>query len=183
MPTPAFKRGDFSELKDAQGNLIPIYDPATTRPDGQGGFTRDPFPGNIIPENRFSTVAKNVLPYYADPTSPGIYNNFLERTVSPQNKDNFTIKIDQRIKSNHTVTLTLNRDNTGSRSCSNPCFDPSSFDIPSGQQTTFSTTEHRFPRLSYDWVVTPTVLASLDRQRRNLVTRRRERACLSSRAS
>ena len=102
VPTPAFKRGDFSELKDAQGNLIPIYDPATTRPDGQGGFTRDPFPGNIIPENRFSTVAKNVLPYYADPTSAGIYNNFLERTrQSPENKDNFTIKIDQRIRSNH----------------------------------------------------------------------------------
>ena len=37
VPTEAFKRGDFSGLVDAQGRQIPIFDPLTTRPDGNGG--------------------------------------------------------------------------------------------------------------------------------------------------
>ena len=158
VPTPAFKNGDFSELKDAQGNLIPIYDPATTRPDGKGGFTRDPFPGNIIPEDRFSTVAKNVLPFYPNPTGPGIYNNFLERQVNNPKKNNFTIKIDHRIKSSQTFTLTLNRDNYDQSTCANPCFDPQGKGTPSAQQWQDNIFQHRFARLSYDWVATPAVL-------------------------
>ena len=54
VPTSEFLRGDFSGLVDAQGRQIPIYDPRTTRPDGRGGFVRDPFPGNIIPADRIS---------------------------------------------------------------------------------------------------------------------------------
>jgi hypothetical protein len=50
IPSMPFRSGDFSQLKDSStGQLIPIYDPATTRPDGAGGFMRDPFPGNMIP--------------------------------------------------------------------------------------------------------------------------------------
>ena len=57
VPTEAFKAGDFSGLVDAQGRQIPIFDPATTRPDGDGGFVRDQFPGNRIPANRISPGA------------------------------------------------------------------------------------------------------------------------------
>ena len=53
LPTAAMKQGDFSEWLDTSktGAAVPIviYDPATTRPDGAGGFVRSPFPGNIIP--------------------------------------------------------------------------------------------------------------------------------------
>ena len=39
-----------------------IYDPATTRPNPNGtGFIRDPFPNNKIPQERFSTVAKQYI--------------------------------------------------------------------------------------------------------------------------
>ena len=31
LPTPQEQKGDFSDWKDSNGNLIPIYDPATTR--------------------------------------------------------------------------------------------------------------------------------------------------------
>ena len=31
IPTAAMHAGDFSQWRDANGNLIPIYDPATTR--------------------------------------------------------------------------------------------------------------------------------------------------------
>jgi len=72
VPTPAMKNGDFSKLVNAQGVPIIIYDPATGR-DVNGVWTRDPFPGNIIPANRFSPVAKALMQYYPDPncTTPG----------------------------------------------------------------------------------------------------------------
>jgi hypothetical protein len=62
VPTPEMYNGDFSKLVDSTGKLVQIYDPATTRPNPNGaGFIRDPFPGNIIPQNRFSPFAKNYL--------------------------------------------------------------------------------------------------------------------------
>ncbi len=65
VPTTAFKNGDFSSLG------IPIYDPATTRSNGSGGFIRDPFPGNVIPANRISSVAKALQAFLPDPTMSG----------------------------------------------------------------------------------------------------------------
>ena len=75
VPTQAFKNGDFSSLG------TPIYDPATTRSNGSGGFTRDPFPGNIIPAGRISSVAKALQAFLPDPV-PVIRNtqSYLSRT-------------------------------------------------------------------------------------------------------
>lgn len=52
-PTAEQIRGDLSRYFDARGILIPVYDPSTTapRPEG-GGFTRQPFAGNIIPDRK-----------------------------------------------------------------------------------------------------------------------------------
>ena len=60
MPTAAMRNGDFSGLVDASGNLIRIYDPTTGR-DVNGVWTRDPFPGNIIPANRINETAKKIM--------------------------------------------------------------------------------------------------------------------------
>src|SRR5262249_43886762 len=57
-PDAAQLAGDFSNLRDAQGRLIAIYDPAS----GQlvnGQWVRNPFPGNVIPANRIDPVARN----------------------------------------------------------------------------------------------------------------------------
>ncbi len=63
VPLPEMYQGDFSSWRDNNGNVIPIYDPATTRANPNGaGFIRDPFPGNKIPLNRFSAISKNVIP-------------------------------------------------------------------------------------------------------------------------
>ena len=72
VPTAAMRNGDFSKLVDAQGRPIIIYDPATGR-DVNGVWTRDPFPGNIIPADRINPVAKALLQYYPAPncTTPG----------------------------------------------------------------------------------------------------------------
>ena len=57
VPTTAWRNGDFSSYLDAQGRQIPIYDPATT--DAAGN--RQPFPNNIIPQNRISPWAREYL--------------------------------------------------------------------------------------------------------------------------
>jgi hypothetical protein len=80
VPTEAFKRGDFSGLVDAQGRQIPIFDPLTTRPDGNGGFVRDQFPGNQIPANRISQGAAEILGFLPTPDLPGNANNFRNRS-------------------------------------------------------------------------------------------------------
>src|SRR2546427_9915099 len=49
VPDAAQLRGDFSNLRDAQGRLITIYDPATGRLDNTGQWVRDPFPNNQVP--------------------------------------------------------------------------------------------------------------------------------------
>jgi hypothetical protein len=67
VPTAKQRNGDFSDLL-AQG--IVIYDPLTARRDGVR-IRRDPFPGNIIPSNRISQIAKNYLQFYPLPNQPG----------------------------------------------------------------------------------------------------------------
>jgi hypothetical protein len=73
VPTPAMKLGDFSGLVDASGRLITIYDPLTGR-DVNGVWTRDPFPGNIIPAGRINPTAQAMMKYYPDPngTTAGV---------------------------------------------------------------------------------------------------------------
>ena len=79
IPTPEMMTGNFSQWRDANGSLIPIYDPATTRVNPNGpGFIRDPFPGNIIPLDRFSMISRNVLQLATmRPDQPGVRNNFV----------------------------------------------------------------------------------------------------------
>jgi hypothetical protein len=73
VPTPEFKNGDFSNLVDASGRLIRIFDPATGR-DVNGVWTRDPFPGNIIPADRINPTARAIAQYFPDPnnTDPAV---------------------------------------------------------------------------------------------------------------
>src|SRR6478736_9931180 len=63
VPTEAMRRGDFSDYRDINGNLITIYDPATGR-NVNGTWVRDPFPNNQIPLDRFDPVALQTLQYY-----------------------------------------------------------------------------------------------------------------------
>lgn len=66
VPTELQRAGDFSRTFNAAGQLIPIYDPATTVTDG-GRVVRTPFAGNVIPSARISTPARNLLQYWPMP--------------------------------------------------------------------------------------------------------------------
>ncbi|MGH9663347.1 MAG: hypothetical protein ACRD9L_02860, partial [Bryobacteraceae bacterium] len=68
VPTDAWRSGNFADLRDSTGRLIPLFDPATTASNPNGsGFIRQPFPNNMIPANRIDRVAKNVLPFFPEP--------------------------------------------------------------------------------------------------------------------
>jgi hypothetical protein len=82
IPTRDFLNGDFSKLTNAAGQQIPIFDPATTVPDGNGGFVRQQFTGNIIPAYRISQAARVVAQYMPNPTLPGIVNNYNSRAAA-----------------------------------------------------------------------------------------------------
>ncbi len=103
IPTAEMYNGDFSNWRDANGNLIPIYDPATTRVNPSGGFTRDPFPNNQIPLSRFSQVSREVIDLATmRPDRPGVRNNFTYTSgdqiyTNPWNK--FSIKLDHNLSS------------------------------------------------------------------------------------
>ena len=65
VPTLANRNGEFSDLRDAGGRLITIYDPQT----------RQPFPGNVIPTERMDPVALAALQYFPAPNREGTSAN------------------------------------------------------------------------------------------------------------
>src|SRR6266478_3613559 len=67
LPTLAERRGDFSGLLNSQGQPVIIYDPFTTVPATGGGFTRQAFAGNIIPQSRIDPVAAKIASYLPPP--------------------------------------------------------------------------------------------------------------------
>jgi hypothetical protein len=95
IPSLKERQGDFSDWTDADGNLIPIYDPATTRfvdvPNPETGdverkLVRDQFMGcngntpNVICANDprlRNSLARQWLNFLPDPTSPGTTGNYL----------------------------------------------------------------------------------------------------------
>jgi hypothetical protein len=70
VPRAAWKNGDLSDLL-ALGPAYQIYDPATIRAEANGRFSRQPFPGNIIPASRISPIAKKILDLYPLPNTTG----------------------------------------------------------------------------------------------------------------
>jgi hypothetical protein len=83
IPTPEFKRGDFSKLVNAAGAQIPIFDPASTAADGKGSFVRTPFPNNAIPDASISPAARKMIAFMPDPDIPGaLVQNFYSRSFA-----------------------------------------------------------------------------------------------------
>jgi len=106
VPTLAMRQGDFSGLIDAQGRLITLYDPLTTRLATIGGRTvavRDRFTNNQIPINRISPLAQRIYaltPLPTDITNPLVADNLttvVPTNIFPNLSDTFnTLRLDHR---------------------------------------------------------------------------------------
>jgi hypothetical protein len=84
IPSLKERKGDFSDWVDTEGNMIPIYDPATTRVVN-GVTVRDQFMGcdgrspNVICSNRLNASALKWFSFLPQPTSDGPLNNYVPR--------------------------------------------------------------------------------------------------------
>jgi hypothetical protein len=83
IPLMEMYQGDFRGWTNAQNQMIPIYDPATTRPRAGGGFERDAFSNNMIPRSRFSTVANNYLSVRPPEMAPNIPGHGITISATP----------------------------------------------------------------------------------------------------
>lgn len=165
VPTPEMYQGDFTYWVDRNGRQIPIYDPATTRPNPSGsGFIRDAFPGNRIPNSRFAAFTRSVLPYAQSlkPNRGGlpgtlayVQQNYISTGGSrTEPTDKWSVKIDQHFTSNHRLSYLYNT--TSYRNQIGPS-GPPGLPLPlwNGQVQAFDTLGHR---VTFDWTISPTLL-------------------------
>ncbi len=112
VPTPAERRGDFSELLRL-GSRYQIYDPATTTPAAGGRFSRRPFENNIIPQTRLDPVGQKLLGFYPPPNQPGTAdgrNNFFYATKALEDYYVHLVRIDHSFSDKHRMFLRLHYD-------------------------------------------------------------------------
>jgi hypothetical protein len=150
VPTAAFKTGDFSQLTNADGSRIPLYDPNTTQVVGSN-IVRQQFPGNTIPSSRISSIATTLNKYLPDPTLPGYVNNI--RTVGDPgaNQNVWSLKGDYNITANSRISGLFSKQYFGSPDSIGP--------IPGPLGNNFNSAgTNKFYRLSHDQVITPTLL-------------------------
>ena len=106
--------GDFSQTFTAAGALVAVADPLTTTQQPNGTYIRQVFPGNVIPQNRISTVASNVVKAFPLPTLPGQaftnVNNYSTRAGSRVNEHQIISKIDHNLNTRWKIFGTYSRD-------------------------------------------------------------------------
>lgn len=102
LPLASWRSGDFSNLRDTSGNLIPIYDPATRVFDAAGNVTQAPtaFPDNRIPAGRIHPVSRQLLDYYPVPQENRVGSNFVNDEARRVDADQYTYRLDFTESSN-----------------------------------------------------------------------------------
>jgi hypothetical protein len=88
VPTVAERNGDFSQVLNTLGMPAVVFDPTTG----------NPFPGNVIPQNRISPQASALLKYYPLPNfNPTGTINYEVPLVSINNLDQVQTRINKMI--------------------------------------------------------------------------------------
>jgi hypothetical protein len=77
VPLPDQRNGIFNTTLQSNGQPVIMYDPLTTVQTSSTTYTRQPFPGNVIPTNRMSPIALKILSYVPLPNYPGTTNNLI----------------------------------------------------------------------------------------------------------
>ncbi len=121
IPTLPERTGDFSAVVDKAGDLLPIFDPASTRPNPNFNpaarvsvanlqYLREPFPGNRIPASRLDPVASAALRYYPEPNAsigPFFQNNYAVYAPEINRADGMRAKVENSFREQHRFTLDL----------------------------------------------------------------------------
>jgi hypothetical protein len=104
VPSMKMRQGDFSEL-----NRV-IYDP----------LTHQPFPGNVIPPDRWDPASANIMQQlYPEPNTAGTVsssgqpiNNYLINPTLTREDNQFDVKVDHRLTQNNRFFVRYSYDKT-----------------------------------------------------------------------
>lgn len=116
---PEERTGDFSRTVDNAGLALPVYDPASTRPnpnyDASNAvseenlqYLRDPFPNNRLPTTRLDPVAVKSTGYYPLPNSdagPFFRNNYFVFSPESNQANGMIFKVDHSLAEKHRLTF------------------------------------------------------------------------------
>lgn len=157
IPTPAMVGGDFSSLVvGSQGARRNIYDPSTTRPGTPGGFTRDLFPGNVVPQSRVDPVAAKIAAFLPAPNASGTLNYRGQIGEFVLDPDTFVLKLDHAFNDKQRISGSINTTDIPRLLIRSPLPPPLPGPDASDQVIKGYTT-----RLTYDYVIRPTLLNQL----------------------
>ena len=117
VPTPEMYTGDFSKWVDKDGKPLTIYDPTIVTVNGVA--TRNPFPGNKIPSNRFSPLALKYLAHVGTSLAPNAagapgtfgyvnlnYRSLAGSSLFPWTK--WSVKLDHNFSEKHKLSGLFN---------------------------------------------------------------------------
>jgi hypothetical protein len=96
VPTLAERGGDFSAAMIGT-NPITIYDP----------LSGSPFPGNVIPTNRFNPASVGLLKYFPLPLYSGIVQNYSIAPSTPSSGNSVGIRVNGPVSPKDTVNFNV----------------------------------------------------------------------------
>jgi hypothetical protein len=120
VPTAAQRTGHFSQTVDEAGNLLPIYDPASTSSNPAYNpslsvstsnlpYLRSTFPGNRVPADRLAPNVQQALSLYPLPNTnigPFFQNNYFVNAPATDNADGFIAELEHQFGGRHRLTST-----------------------------------------------------------------------------
>lgn len=136
-----YRNGDFSRAG------VKIYDP------------RDKtwFTNNIIPKERFSEVAKNVLAQLPNPTNNGLFNNYVSTGRGYVDENQYNLKIDHSFTDMHRISGYYYQDALDQLDPLGGGAERTAFSGPASPSSIASNRNH-WVRLSDDYVISPTIV-------------------------
>ena len=104
VPLGTERIGDFSKSSNAAGQVTAITDPLTGKP----------FPGNLIPASRLSSIAQSLASFFPLPNRADPSTNFETYQVTHARYNSAVAKLDQHVGLSDTISARyLLRDNSG----------------------------------------------------------------------
>src|SRR5262249_29748199 len=157
VPINEFRNGDFRKYTDANGNMIPLYDPI----DANGNIIRDAFARprlqcngvlNVICPERIDPIARTLqskLPQPDDPTKA--FNNTRNMDNPASNPNVYSIKGDYVFSDKNRISVLVSRYWSPAIGKIGPVIG-----IPS--QNWSSNVRIRYQRINHDYVIRPNLL-------------------------
>ena len=161
IPSLKQRAGDFTDWRNPDGSLIPVFDPGSTRIVG-GDIVRDQFMGcdgtqpNVICPSRFAnSLALQWLNYLPQPTNDNPLNNYLAPQPVPDtilaDALHALIKIDTYVSDKHHIAATYWHQWT-------PLKYVSVLPQQLANETLSKPQDSIIERINYDYTISPTLL-------------------------